>query len=1115
MRRARRTFAAARVEIFKSDGDASGNGEGRTYLGVLTADGSGNFSGTLTVTDLALGDKITGTATDGSNNTSEFGGNLTVTGPITGTVFEDANYGGGAGRDRATSSGVVRSAARVELYDNAGAFLTSTTTDGSGNYSFASVTAGNYTVRVVNSTVTSSRTGHVAGTHLPVQTYRTNASSGTAVAVTDRVGGQTPSVADAGNGAAGCTLNTTTGAFTSGSCSGTAQSIANVTLGTPGVSGVDFGFNFDTIVNTNDTGQGSLRQFLTNANALSNAGLAQSGRTAGIDNAVFMLADGTARPGMNAGYASQFTGGVATIAPGSALPTISEPVILDGQTQPGWSSAPIIELNGTGAGSGVHGLTITAGGSTVRGFAINRFTGSAAAGISISGTGGNTIQGNYIGTSSSGGSASANYQGILINGTTGNLIGGTTSSQRNVISGNTWRGIMLAGGTSGNNIRGNYIGVDASGDVRLLTQIGVYLNESPNNTIGGTSAGEGNVVSGNNQIGIYVVYAGSVGNVIQGNTIGLNASRTATAANGTQGVEIIVDASNNTVGGTAAGAANVISGNTGKGVQVRAGTGNAILVNSIHGNGGIGIDLGNDNATANDGAKPAGQPNLQMDFPVFTSVTLSGTTLAVAGYVGSAPSQSIFANARVEIFKSDNDGSGYGEGQTYLGFLTADASGNFSGSLTVAGVSVGDKITGTATDGNNNTSEFGANATVTPIVTLGNGIDPGNAALAPGGAATMADAFTFVASSGTDSITALTVTLSSGSSGGLSLVEITNDAGSTVHGSVANPGSDTPSITLTTPITVTTGSTQYKIRVTPKSHANMPAPAGSSYSVTAYVSDWTGTGPHAGSDSAGTTVTIDNLSPGNVTSSSVAAGNNQNSLSWTNPGDSDLGLVVVLRRAAAAVADVPAEGTTYIVGNTIGSSIVACVVTPPAASCIDAGLTNDTAYHYKIFTRDANGNYATGTVPTGSPATPRGVPIITVTKLSAVLSDPVNGATNPKRIPGAVVEYSITPANSGNGSPDADTVFITDPIDSVTLAVDVGGGVTFVDGATSSGLSLGAVTYSSTPAPGPYVYNYTPVPDGSGYDGNVTSVKIGTVGVFANGGSPAPSFTLKLRVKVK
>jgi uncharacterized repeat protein (TIGR01451 family) len=97
---------------------------------------------------------------------------------------------------------------------------------------------------------------------------------------------------------------------------------------------------------------------------------------------------------------------------------------------------------------------------------------------------------------------------------------------------------------------------------------------------------------------------------------------------------------------------------------------------------------------------------------VFTSATLSGTTLTVAGYVGSAPNQSTFANARVEVFKSDNDPTGYGEGQTYLGFLTSDANGNFSGSITVSGLAVGDRITGTATDGSNNTSEFGANVTV-------------------------------------------------------------------------------------------------------------------------------------------------------------------------------------------------------------------------------------------------------------------------------------------------------------------------------------------------------------------------------------------------------------------
>ncbi len=253
--------------------------------------------------------------------------------------------------------------------------------------------------------------------------------------------------------------------------------------------------------------------------------------------------------------------------------------------------------------------------------------------------------------------------------------------------------------------------------------------------------------------------------------------------------------------------------------------------------------------------------------------------------------------------------------------------------------------------------------------TLGNGSDPGSTTLAPGDVATMADAFTFQTSGGTDVINAVTVALAAGSSGGLSLVEITNDAGTVVYGSVANPASDTPSISLTG-LTATTTPTQYRIRVTPKSHAAMPVPPGSSYTVTARVSDWTGTNQKAGSDAAGATVTIDNLSPGNVTASTATAGNAQVTLGWTNPGDGDLGTIIVLRRAGGAVGDAPVEGATYTVGNTIGSSTVACVVTAPAAGCTSAGLTNGTVYHYKIFTRDTRGNYSAGAVPGGSPATP-------------------------------------------------------------------------------------------------------------------------------------------------
>ena len=314
--------------------------------------------------------------------------------------------------------------------------------------------------------------------------------------------------------------------------------------------------------------------------------------------------------------------------------------------------------------------------------------------------------------------------------------------------------------------------------------------------------------------------------------------------------------------------------------------------------------------------------------------------------------------------------------------------------------------------------------------TLGNGADPANTTVAPGGAATTADAFTFQTDGSTDTVTAVTVTLAPGTFASLLQLQITDDAESTVYGSV-NPLSDTPSIQLTTPITATTTSTQYKIRVRPESHALMPAPPGSSYALTARVSSWTGSNVnHAGSDSGGTTVTIDNLSPGNVTGATATSGNTQVTLAWTNPADSDLGTILVLRRAGSAVGDTPAEGATYSVGNIIGSSIVACVVTAPATGCTDSGLTNGTVYHYKIFANDTNGNYAIGVVPTGSPVTPN------VTTLGNG-TDPANATIAPG---GAATMADAFTFQTGSG---------TDAITAVTVTLAPG---------TSAGVSLVEIT---------------------------------------------------------
>lgn len=437
-----------------------------------------------------------------------------------------------------------------------------------------------------------------------------------------------------------------------------------------------------------------------------------------------------------------------------------------------------------------------------------------------------------------------------------------------------------------------------------------------------------------------------------------------------------------------------------------------------------------------------------------------------------------------------------------------------------------------AKDTNGNYSATGVVPTGSPatpnVTTLANGTDPGNTSLAPGGAATMADAFTFQTGSGTDTITAVTVTLAAGTSGGLSLVEITNDAGTTVYGSTSNPGSDTPSITLSTnTLTATTSATQYKIRITPKTHANMPAPAGSTYSVTAYISNWAGTNTHAGSDTGGTTVTIDNQSPGNVTAATATAGNTQVSLGWTNPGDGDLNSIVVLRKTGGAVADTPVEGSTYIVGNTIGASTVACVVTgsPPTNSCTDTGLTNGTAYYYLIFAKDSNGNYsATGVVPTGSPATPAAgaSPSLTFLKTVSVTSDPYNNGTNPKYIPGAEALYTMRVTNSGAGTVDNNTLIVTDPIPANTelFTGNLSGGAPFIftDGTPTSGLSCAFVALNNLADCMDFSNDsgatWTYVPNGT-FDSAVTNIRFSLSGSMNGTGGGNPYFELKFRVRVK
>ena len=619
---------------------------------------------------------------------------------------------------------------------------------------------------------------------------------------------------------------------------------------------------------------------------------------ADTDDGVCNAANCTLREAINAANANPGTdtihfsigSGSKTIAVTSPLPTITDPVTIDGTTQPGYAGTPIIVLSGASAGLGVNGLSITAGSSTISGLVINGFLAgfpaSGGNGIAIVSGGGNVVHGCYIGVNAAGTAAVPNGgDGILISNSANNVIGRTDTSQHinvisgndqygieiatasanantvagdrvgtnaagtaaiangsvgvristgvgnvvgsalpgdtlvsgnvgdgvvvtgiatgtvvqntwigvnasgsaalgnggygidvgggsggtlgpgNVVSANTFSGIILVNDATGYTVAGNFVGTDPTGTVALgnlnngiivssasgnvvgpgnvvsgnvtngvrvrtgasnnvvkgnsigvnaaITAAlpnaleGVQLNDgAQNNTIGGSLA-DRNVISGNGDNGVLLADATTTGNLIQGNFIGTNATASGALPNAANGVDIQTGASNNTIGGTTHETKNVISLNVARGVFVEAGTGNAILGNTISFNGALGIDLAPIGVTPNDPGDPDVGPNLLQNFPVLTSVVLAPTTTEIQGTLNSLAS----LNFRIELFASlACDPSGYGQGQHPLGAVTVmtDAGGNVAIDAMINGPALGPWITATATDPANNTSEFSA-----------------------------------------------------------------------------------------------------------------------------------------------------------------------------------------------------------------------------------------------------------------------------------------------------------------------------------------------------------------------------------------------------------------------
>ena len=311
-------------------------------------------------------------------------------------------------------------------------------------------------------------------------------------------------------------------------------------------------------------------------------------------------------------------GTVHTIQPMSALPTITEAVFIDGYSQLGASPN-----------------TLAIGNNAFLAIELDGSNAGFTAGLAINTAGNSTVQGLVI-------NRFAN-EGILVLGS-----GATT-------------------------IRGNFLGTDPTGKLDRGNGITGVTLLSGGHTLGGLAPADRNIISGNDFAGVAVLNNDIT---IQGNFIGTDDTGLVNLGNTGVGVRIYSNVTGTEVGGAQAGAGNVIAFNSGAGIQVEAtaGQGNAFLGNSIHSNVGLGIDLNNDGPTPNDALDADSGPNGLQNSPVLNSATTGAAGAAVAGTLDAAANTSY----RVEFFASGAaDPSGFGEGETFLGFVlvATDAAG--------------------------------------------------------------------------------------------------------------------------------------------------------------------------------------------------------------------------------------------------------------------------------------------------------------------------------------------------------------------------------------------------------------------------------------------------------
>jgi parallel beta-helix repeat protein len=337
-------------------------------------------------------------------------------------------------------------------------------------------------------------------------------------------------------------------------------------------------------------------------------------------------------------------------------------IIIDGGSTLTTLLSNLIGTDETGTlpiGNTLSGIYVLDGssGTTIGGPGGRNIISANRRGVFLIGSG-NVVEDNYIGTDITGTADLGNNEdGVWILGTTETVRG-------NLISGNGWNGVNIWG-FSGNTVEDNRIGTIADGSAALPNDLaGVQVEASVGNQI------VDNLISGNSGPGVLLFdYAND--NTVTGNTVGLNLAGTIPVPNQV-GVVVRDNSHNNTIGGPGSDS-NTISGNIGAGIVVgldptdTGAYGNAVLRNSIFNNGGLGIDLADNGFTANDVGDIDTGPNELVNYPVINTAIDTGGATDVTGTVDSG---ALGGSWTVQFYSSPGgscDGSGYGEGQTYVG----------------------------------------------------------------------------------------------------------------------------------------------------------------------------------------------------------------------------------------------------------------------------------------------------------------------------------------------------------------------------------------------------------------------------------------------------------------